>query len=239
MHEPKGFAGNPKCWLDFPPPLKQTGRRVHHILKNSLAELAAYLQSRDDPRHQRRIAHGHDRSRRDLAARPHGGAFRAPDAVDAGRQERGVAPVGHLRALARRCRRRPGRRCRRWNTPASATSSSAAAANGPRWCGSSSRTGTPSTAPRWSATPPMTSSRASSRSCRRRRRSSPRPWMRAAAAGRRRTCRSCSRRTASSLDQLEKVSVALSGHFLRCRAAWEQYARSVENAQRLRGEAPR
>jgi hypothetical protein len=42
-----------------------------------------------------------------------------------------------------------------------------------------------------------------------------------------------------SLDQLEKVSVALSGHFLRCRAAWEQYARSVENAQRLRGEAPR
>ena len=41
-----------------------------------------------------------------------------------------------------------------------------------------------------------------------------------------------------SLDQLEKVSVALSGHFLRCRAAWEQYARSVETAQRLRGEAP-
>jgi hypothetical protein len=46
-------------------------------------------------------------------------------------------------------------------------------------------------------------------------------------------------KNSESLDQLEKVSVALSGHFLRCRAAWEQYARSVENAQRLRGEAPR
>src|SRR5215218_648755 len=46
-------------------------------------------------------------------------------------------------------------------------------------------------------------------------------------------------KNSESLDQLEKVSVALSGHFLRCRAAWEQYARSVETAQRLRGEAPR
>jgi hypothetical protein len=46
-------------------------------------------------------------------------------------------------------------------------------------------------------------------------------------------------KNSEALDQLEKVSVALSGHFLRCRAAWEQYARSVENAQRLRGEAPR
>src|SRR4051812_35528809 len=32
----------------------------------------------------------------------------APDAADAGRQERAVEPLGHLRALARRCRRRPG-----------------------------------------------------------------------------------------------------------------------------------
>ena len=46
-------------------------------------------------------------------------------------------------------------------------------------------------------------------------------------------------RNSDALDQLEKVAVALSGHFLRCRTAWEQYARSVENAQRLRGEAPR
>jgi hypothetical protein len=46
-------------------------------------------------------------------------------------------------------------------------------------------------------------------------------------------------RNSDALDQLEKVSVALSGHFLRCRTAWEQYARSVENAQRLRGDGPR
>jgi hypothetical protein len=46
-------------------------------------------------------------------------------------------------------------------------------------------------------------------------------------------------RNSDALDQLEKVAVALSGHFLRCRTTWEQYARSVENAQRLRGEAPR
>jgi hypothetical protein len=46
-------------------------------------------------------------------------------------------------------------------------------------------------------------------------------------------------KNSDALDQLEKVSVALSGHFLRCRAAWEQYARSVDSAQRLRGEAPR
>jgi hypothetical protein len=46
-------------------------------------------------------------------------------------------------------------------------------------------------------------------------------------------------RNSDALDQLEKVSVALSGHFLRCRTAWEQYARSVENAQRLRGDGAR
>lgn len=46
-------------------------------------------------------------------------------------------------------------------------------------------------------------------------------------------------RSGDALDQLESVSVALSGHFLRCRTTWEQYARSVETAQRLRAEAPR
>lgn len=46
-------------------------------------------------------------------------------------------------------------------------------------------------------------------------------------------------RNGEALDQLEKVAVALSGHFLRCRTTWEQYARSVENAQRLRADAPR
>lgn len=46
-------------------------------------------------------------------------------------------------------------------------------------------------------------------------------------------------RSGDALDQLESVSVALSGHFLRCRTTWEQYARSVETAQRLRGEASR
>jgi len=44
-------------------------------------------------------------------------------------------------------------------------------------------------------------------------------------------------KNSESLDQLEKVSVALSGHFLRCRAAWEQYARSVENAVVSENEA--
>jgi hypothetical protein len=40
-----------------------------------------------------------------------------------------------------------------------------------------------------------------------------------------------------ALDRLERVSVALTGHFLRCRSAWEQYVRSVYSAQQLRAEA--
>jgi hypothetical protein len=39
-----------------------------------------------------------------------------------------------------------------------------------------------------------------------------------------------------ALEQLESVSATLSNHFLRYRTAWDQYSRSVENAQRLRGE---
>lgn len=46
-------------------------------------------------------------------------------------------------------------------------------------------------------------------------------------------------RNGEALDQLESVAIALSSHFLRCRTAWEQYARSVENAQQLRAEGPR
>ena len=41
-----------------------------------------------------------------------------------------------------------------------------------------------------------------------------------------------------ALDELERTAVTLSAHFLRCRTVWEQYAQSVENAQRMRGEAP-
>lgn len=39
-----------------------------------------------------------------------------------------------------------------------------------------------------------------------------------------------------SIEDLEKVAVALSANFLWCRSAWEQYARSVIKAQRLREE---
>jgi hypothetical protein len=44
---------------------------------------------------------------------------------------------------------------------------------------------------------------------------------------------------AKSLEQLEGVATMLSNHFLRYRTAWEQYARSVADAQRLRAEAHR
>jgi hypothetical protein len=42
-----------------------------------------------------------------------------------------------------------------------------------------------------------------------------------------------------ALEQLESVSATLSNHFLRYRTAWDQYSRSVENAQRLRSETAR
>jgi hypothetical protein len=44
---------------------------------------------------------------------------------------------------------------------------------------------------------------------------------------------------AKALEQLEGISVDLSSHFLRYRTAWEQYARSIETAQRLRSEGAR
>jgi hypothetical protein len=39
-----------------------------------------------------------------------------------------------------------------------------------------------------------------------------------------------------ALDALERVAVALTGHFLRVRSAWDQYTRSIAIAQRLRAE---
>ncbi len=42
-----------------------------------------------------------------------------------------------------------------------------------------------------------------------------------------------------ALDQLERVSVALTDHFLRVRSAWDQYGRSIAIAQRLRAEMHR
>lgn len=44
---------------------------------------------------------------------------------------------------------------------------------------------------------------------------------------------------AKALEQLESISATLSNHFLRYRTAWEQYSRSVSNAQGLRAEAQR
>jgi hypothetical protein len=43
-------------------------------------------------------------------------------------------------------------------------------------------------------------------------------------------------RNGEALDQLERVAVALTGHFLRCRSAWDQYTRNIAIAQRLRAE---
>ena len=42
-----------------------------------------------------------------------------------------------------------------------------------------------------------------------------------------------------ALEQLETAAVALSNCYLRYRSAWDEYARNVANAQRLRGEQPR
>ncbi len=42
-----------------------------------------------------------------------------------------------------------------------------------------------------------------------------------------------------ALEELEKIAVALSSHFLWCRSAWEQYAKTIVVAQRLRAETPR
>ncbi len=39
-----------------------------------------------------------------------------------------------------------------------------------------------------------------------------------------------------ALDQLERLAVSLTGHFLRVRSAWDQYTRSIAIAQRLRAE---
>ena len=43
-------------------------------------------------------------------------------------------------------------------------------------------------------------------------------------------------RNGAALQDLEKVVGALNSQFLSCRSAWEQYARTVVNAQRLRSE---
>lgn len=43
----------------------------------------------------------------------------------------------------------------------------------------------------------------------------------------------------AALEQLEKVATALNAHFLWCRSAWEQYARTMVAAQRLRADAHR
>lgn len=46
-------------------------------------------------------------------------------------------------------------------------------------------------------------------------------------------------RNSRALDELEKIAVALSANFLWCRSAWEQYARSIVSAQRLRADIQR
>ena len=42
-----------------------------------------------------------------------------------------------------------------------------------------------------------------------------------------------------ALEQLETAAVGLSNCYLRYRSAWDEYARNVANAQRLRGDQPR
>ena len=46
-------------------------------------------------------------------------------------------------------------------------------------------------------------------------------------------------RNARALDELERASVTLNVNALWCRSAWEQYARTVVKAQRLRAEMQR
>src|SRR5919112_1964775 len=45
-----------------------------------------------------------------------------------------------------------------------------------------------------------------------------------------------SARNGAALEELERIAGVLNSHFLSCRVAWEQYARTIVNAQRLRGE---
>ena len=43
-------------------------------------------------------------------------------------------------------------------------------------------------------------------------------------------------RNGAALEDLERIAGTLNSHFLTCRVAWEQYARTIVNAQRLRDE---
>ena len=45
-----------------------------------------------------------------------------------------------------------------------------------------------------------------------------------------------SARNSAALEDLERIAGVLNSHSLSCRVAWEQYARTIVNAQRLRGE---
>jgi hypothetical protein len=45
-----------------------------------------------------------------------------------------------------------------------------------------------------------------------------------------------SARNGAALEDLERIAGVLNSHFLSCRVAWEQYARTIVNAQRLRNE---
>jgi hypothetical protein len=46
-------------------------------------------------------------------------------------------------------------------------------------------------------------------------------------------------RNGKALEELENVAANLASRFLWCRSAWEQYAKSIVVAQRLRAEAGR
>jgi hypothetical protein len=46
-------------------------------------------------------------------------------------------------------------------------------------------------------------------------------------------------RNGKALEELENVAATLASRFLWCRSAWEQYAKSIVVAQRLRAEAAR